>query len=1043
VERFWDATRVASAPRIWKSHRSLDGDELGAGLHEALLTERLELALQRLDLARVEPLIDELDAGSAADRLSRHLALLIGGAIGAADDEERTRHAVDIAEAIASALIETGTDEGVLLDVPLRPARVLRAIYSRNPDGSAKRIDAPLTPLLDTTVLTNAPGEPAVGHELRAEIASSDGIDLVMAFIRWSGVRPLADAIAAYCAAGNAFRVLTTTYSNSTEKRALDVLREAGAEIRVSYDTSQTRLHAKAWIFRRQSGYSTAYIGSSNLTHTAQVTGLEWNVRISGARNPDALDKMQAVFESYWASDTFVAYDPDDFVERTAIIEADRFLLSPIEIEPRPFQEALLEQLELAREKGHHHNLLVAATGTGKTVIAAVDYARLRSRLPRARLLFVAHRKEILEQSLATYKHAVRDASFGELWVGDARPSRFEHVFASVQSLNAAGLDALDRDHFDVVVVDEFHHAPAPSYARILEHLQPRELLGLTATPERSDGLDVLRFFDGRIAAELRLWDAIDQQYLAPFAYYGVHDGLDLRNVPWRRGTGYDVTALTNVMTADHVWARRVIEKVGQYVRDAHSMRALGFCVSVDHARFMAAQFNEAGVKAAAVSGESDASDRRAGLDGLRDGSLQIVFSVDLFNEGIDVRDVDTLLLLRPTDSPVLFIQQLGRGLRKADGKICTVLDFVGTHRKEFRFDRRYRALLGGSRSDLQRQIEHSFPFLPAGCHLELEPIAREVVLRSLRDAIPSDWRSRQEELAALGDVSLSTFLRESGLELDDIYANNRSWSALRRAVHLPGAAPGPGEDLLLRAIGRLLHVDDPRRIAAYSDFFSQPSPPDPLTLAEEDRRLLRMAAASISTAATLDQALAHIWSHPQVLSELRETLVLLADRVNHVTPPLGLADVPLRLHARYTRTEILAAFGAGANAKLPEWREGVRWDEASGTDLFAFTLDKSNGNFSPTTRYRDYAISPTLIHWESQSTTSTASPVGQRYINHLERGTNIVLFARLRTSERAFWCLGPASYVRHEGERPIAFVWKLEQRLPADLYSQFAAVAA
>jgi superfamily II DNA or RNA helicase/HKD family nuclease len=1021
----------------------LEGDELAVGLHEALLTERLELALQRLDLARVEPLIDELDAGSAADRFSRQLALLIGGAIGAANDEERTRQAVDIADAIASALIETGTDEGVLLDVPLRPARVLRAIYSRNPDGSRKAIDAPLTPLLDTTVLTNAPGEPAIGHELRAEIASSDGIDLVMAFIRWSGVRPLADAIAAYCAAGKTFRVLTTTYTNSTEMRALDELRLAGAEIRISYDTSQTRLHAKAWIFRRQSGYSTAYIGSSNLTHTAQVTGLEWNVRISGVRNPDALEKVQAVFESYWASDGFVPYDPGEFVERTAIVESDRFLLSPIEIEPRPFQEALLEQLELAREQGHHHNLLVAATGAGKTVIAAVDYARLRSRLPRARLLFVAHRKEILEQSLATYKHAVRDASFGELWVGDARPSRFEHVFASVQSLNAAGLDALDRDHFDVVVVDEFHHAPAPSYARILDHLQPRELLGLTATPERSDGLDVLRYFDGRIAAELRLWDAIDQQYLAPFAYYGVHDGLDLRDVPWRRGTGYDVTALSNVMTADHVWARRVIEKVRQYVGDPRSMRALGFCVTVEHARFMAQQFAEAGIAATAVSGESEASVRRAALDGLRDGSLQIVFSVDLFNEGIDVRDVDTLLLLRPTDSPVLFIQQLGRGLRKAAGKVCTVLDFVGNHRKEFRFDRRYRALLGGSRGDLQRQIELSFPFLPAGCHLELEPIAQEVVLRSLREAIPSDWRSRQEELAAMGDVSLPAFLAESGLELEDIYANGRSWSALRRAVHLPTAAPGPSEDLLLRAVGRLLHVDDPTRIAAYTEFFSRASPPDPGALTEDERRLLRMAASSISTAATLDDALAQIWSNPQALVELRETLSLLPERVGHVTPPLGLPDVPLRLHARYTRTEILAAFGAGANAKLPEWREG---------GPLGRTLADRPLRLHARQEQRQILTDNSLSRLRNQP---DAHPLGEP-VDHLNRKPGRPALhqpPRTRHEHRPFrptpdkrtslLVPGPASYVRHEGERPIAFVWELDQRLPADLYSQFAAVAA
>ncbi len=561
--------------------------------------------------------------------------------------------------------------------------------------------------------------------------------------------------------------------------------------------------------------------------------------------------------------------------------------------------------------------------------MAAVDYSRLRDTLPRDRLLFVAHRKEILEQSLATYRHALRNPSFGELSVGDARPQRFDHVFASMQTLNAAGLDALDPERFDVVVIDEFHHAPAPTYERILDHIRPRDLLGLTATPERSDGLDVLRHFDGRIAAELRLWDAIDQMFLAPFAYYGVHDGLDLREVPWRRGTGYDITALSNVMTADHVWARRVIEKVQQYVGDARSMRALGFCVSVEHARFMAERFKRAGINAKAVWGETDTAERRSALDALRDGSTQAVFSVDLFNEGIDVRDVDTLLLLRPTDSPVLFIQQLGRGLRKAEGKVCTVLDFVGNHRKEFRFDRRYRALLGGSRSDLERQIEQRFPFLPSGCHLELEPVAqRSCCAVSARRSQATGGAANRNLRRLVRSIS-SDVPRGIRAQLDDIYTGNRSWSSLRRAVDLPTAAPGPSEDALLRAVGRLLHVDDRQRITAYQQLPLTSGPTDPATLTEADRRLLRMAAASLSAvgpAATLEDALAQLSSHPQVLAELSEMLALLPEQVTHVSPSIGLDHVPLRLHSRYTRTEILAAFGIGEAAKPPEWREGVRW---------------------------------------------------------------------------------------------------------------------
>ena len=421
---------------------------------------------------------------------------------------------------------------------------MLSAILRRQPDGSAEALETPLTPLLDTTLLTNSRGEPAVGHELRAEIHSSDAIDVVMAFVRWSGIRPLLEALRRHCRDGRSLRVVTTTYTNSTELRALEELESLGAKIEVSYDTASTRLHAKAWLFHRRSGYSTAYIGSSNLTHSAMVSGLEWNVRVSGVRNPDVVAKMTAVFESYWASGDFVPFNREEFRERTAVTEPEqRLLLSPVEIVLLPFQERLLEQVELARTLGRHRNLLVAATGTGKTVMAAVDYARLRERLPRDRLLFVAHREEILEQSRADLRARPARRGFGELWVGGKRPARFEHVFASIQSINRSGLDSFDPAYFDIVIVDEFHHAAAPSYRALLEKAAPRELLGMTATPERSDDLDILHYFDGRIAAELRVWDAIDQQYLVPFSYFGVHDGTDLTGVPWKRGTGYDLTA--------------------------------------------------------------------------------------------------------------------------------------------------------------------------------------------------------------------------------------------------------------------------------------------------------------------------------------------------------------------------------------------------------------------------------------------------------------------------------------------------------------------
>ena len=558
--------------------------------------------------------------------------------------------------------------------------------------------------------------------------------------------------------------MITTTYTNSTEARALDELAAIGVDVRVSYDTTTTRLHAKAWLFHRHRGATTAYIGSSNLTHSAQVTGLEWNVRVSGSAQP----RRRVARWRRSSSRTGRATTSCRTTGRSSssgpswrTVARPSFELPPTELHLRPFQERLLEQIEVARRHGRHRNLLVAATGTGKTVMAAVDYARLRPTLPRARLLFVAHRQEILEQSRATFRHALRDASFGELWVGQHRPQRFEHVFASIQSLNAVGLGALDPTHFDVVIVDEFHHAAAPSYRALLEHVEPIELLGLTATPERADGLDVLRYFDGRIAAELRVWDAIDQQYLVPFTYYGIHDGLDL--------------------TPGAVAARAGLRRRRPHER-VHGQRHLGRPARHPAARTCRRRDDDAGARVLRVASSTPGSwpgssssvasrpvrcgatpartigDRHS--RDLADGSVAVLFTVDLFNEGIDVPNVDTLLLLRPTESATLFLQQLGRGLRRAVGKSeCTVLDFVGLHRREFRFDLRYRALLGGSRHDLQQQLERNFPFLPAGCHFELDPVARDVVLASIRNAIPTRWPERVAELRSIGDVSLSTFL--------------------------------------------------------------------------------------------------------------------------------------------------------------------------------------------------------------------------------------------------------------------------------------------
>jgi superfamily II DNA or RNA helicase/HKD family nuclease len=1024
------------------------------GLYESLVTEDLARKLANLVEDR-RPRTNALRPAEAADRIAWHIASIVERAIEMLPDPDRTTVGLELARTLIDRVVEA-MNLPVLADQRLRdPAEVLRAVHRLRPDGEAAAIDAPLIPLLDSALLTNSPGEPNVGSQVAAEIASANGVDLIMAFIRRSGIRPLREKLRRHVDTGGRLRVLTTTYTGSTEVAALDWLDELGAEVRVSYDTAGTRLHAKAWLFHRDSGFSTAYVGSSNLTHWAQATGLEWNVRISGARNRSIVEKVAAVFESYWEEADFEPYDRERFaiaVNRSRL-ETERLVLSPTEIRPYPFQERLLEEIELSRERGHPRNLLVAATGTGKTVMAALDYQRLRKRLSRARLLFVAHREEILNQSRNTFAHALRDASFGELWVGGRRPAEFEHVFASIQSLNASGVDAIPPDHFDVVIVDEFHHAAAASYDRLLNHLKPQQLLGLTATPERSDGVSVLHWFDDRIAAELRLWDAIDQHRLTPFAYYGIADALDLRDIPWRRGRGYDERALTNVITATDVWARYVLRQFADHFGDPPRVRALGFCVSVDHARYMARVFSEHGVVAVAVTAETGDTERAQALKDLERGHVRVVFSVDLFNEGVDLPAVDALLMLRPTESPLLFLQQLGRGLRKAEGKaVCTVLDFVGHHRQEFRYDRRFRAILGGTRTSVIRQVERGFPFLPAGCHMELDRVASERVLSSIRNALPRTITERARELAELaarqGDVTLKQYLDATGLELEDVYAGNYAWSDLRERARLATAPIGEHEKVLRRACGRLLHVDDPERLTAWRRWLEHSSPPG-AGISDREDRLLRMVLGQLLDQApgkemSLRDGAVLLWAHPQIRRELVELVEVLEDRVSHLTPGLRLLpDVPLHVHARYTRVEILAACGVGEGMKVMPWQSGVLYVEDLPADLLAFTLDKTGGAFSPTTRYRDYAISRDLVHWESQSVTRADSETGRRYREHAKRGSHVLLFARLNTEERAFHFLGPATYVRHESEQPMAITWRLHHRLPGDLYQSFAAAVA
>jgi superfamily II DNA or RNA helicase len=1017
--------------------------KLVRGLYEKLLThgDSVELAAVPNDVAILrETLADE----GAPHVVARYIHDALVRALRNLPEEERAAHQVALANKVLTVLAEAAPSAGIDADENvLDPAELLLAIQAVAGGLGTGEIPRPSLPLRHSDLLVNGPRDLRVGSEVRRELASADAVDILVSFVKWNGVRIIRPELAAFAARNpGRLRVLTTTYMGATEPEALENLAELGADIRVSYDTRATRLHAKAWLFHRDSGYSTALVGSSNLSPSAMLDGCEWNVRLSAVDNGTILEKFKATFEQYWQDkEVFEPYDRKRFEEavarrRNPDLDA---LAQAVALRPYPHQQVALDALSLERSRGHHRNLVVAATGTGKTVVAALDYARLRKEWGGdPTLLFVAHREEILRQSMARYRAAVRDGNFGELLVGREKPVEGRHVFAAIQSLHADRLAKIKPDAFDVVVIDEFHHAAADSYDALLRRLTPKVLLGLTATPERADGKSVLGSFDGRIATELRLWDALDLGLVAPFQYFGIHDNTDLSAIDFSSGR-YDVATIDKLYTGDHARAKLVLAAISEKIRDPRAMRALGFCVSVAHAEFMAAEFTKKGLPSVAVHAETSDADRRKALDQLRSGEVNVVFAKDLFNEGLDVPAVDTVLFLRPTESATVFLQQLGRGLRVEEGKTClTVLDFIGNAHRKFRFADRYRVLSRGTRAAVRQAVEEGFPHLPSGCDIRFDRESRAIILANLRASVANVWQEMADDLRHTGDARLPKFLETAGLELEDVYSRpKRNFTALR---HAAGLRKDEIDTEITRAIPRLLYVDDDHRLDRWRAWLAQPKPP----AADPNDPLQLMLFATLGfvrrPVSELAQALDEVWATPDVREEILDVLTVIADRQRR--PTYATKSLPFRVHATYSRDEISAGLLQVRKDKLLRTQGGVfKCDDAS-ADVLYVELDKDPKHYTPTTLYDDRFLSPTRVQWESQSKTRASSETGKRYQTHASRSWRILLFVRQRADdERGFTSpylfLGPVEYVSHESEKPMRIVWDLDRPAPPEFFAE------
>lgn len=927
----------------------------------------------------------------------------------------------------------------------------------------------------------------SIDDEIKRDIQTANKIDFVVSFIKFEGLRLIYQYLKNFLATpGASLRILTTTYMGASDPKAIKKLFElkefGNVEIRASFNTNQERLHAKAYIFSRDNGFDTAYIGSSNLSRSALTKGLEWNMRVTSIENLHIINKTKATFDSYWNSEDFEEIDSEDKLlkfedaiknQRYSVItnrkdqqgtsdsDETQYL---IRFERKTHQIKVLDKLQYERKQiKSHKNLIIAATGTGKTAISAFDFKDFNKQIQqekkrRARILFVAHREKILKQARSTFRSVMVDANFGEIWTGRISPgytSKIDHLFVTIQTLNNNWdtFERLGKDYYDYIVIDEVHHSQAGSYREIFTRFNPEIFIGLTATPERMDGKEIKQDFNNRFAAEIRLQEALNQRLLSPFDYFCItDDSVDLSLIPCK-GDAYDKSLLQSLYEVNNTRRFELIQHaLDNYVTNPHECKAVCFCAGIDHAELMAEMLKKTGYKAYAVtSRNSHEIDIVSGK--LARGEINYLCVADILNEGIDIPEIDTILFLRPTESLTVFLQQLGRGLRLADGKTClTVLDFVAQANKSYNYERRFRALIGCTTKSISHEIKAGFKFLPHGCSITMERQAQEYILQNINNAIFNKRRLIQEVTAFEHNtghtLSLTNFLNNFGLDIRTIYRTPGSWARLKCIAGINDSSFNVNSKytkLLEGGIARLYHTNSIDYLQFLQTLLHNNFCYDFKTVREQKfakmfyytvwlNPLDKLNREYSTTFTSVQDAIVSLREQTWIVEDLQALIDIRLKSLNKTTVWFEIADgAEIELYGCYSADEIHILL----EDKPGRWQVlGTQYNKDKKFAIVFVTLNKSDKEYSPSTLYEDYAISQSQFHWQSMNKTQEQSEEGQRIINQRRNGWKYILFVRdSKTDEfgntNGYYCLGMMDYNSSHGECPMNVVWDMHEPIP------------
>lgn len=1061
--------------------------DLLPGVYETLISEAIQEKLKEKSASGFFIATEEIDSADSYSFFANYLAGIISHIL---KEVKRANANETITEQIRRVneifrFIQDKWEIDLSGDMLAIEKEFLRGIYDTvglNREQVKKKATIhPSSGYRVSNLFTGSNRDLSIDEEMRRDILTADRIDLMVSFILFTGLRLILDELKEFVQRGGQLRVITTTYMGHSDPKALRrllELREFGdVSIKVSYTSSQERLHAKAYLFNRANGLNTAFIGSSNLSKSAFTKGLEWNMRVTSIENKHIIEKAQASFDAYWNSENFESVTGEEDLKRfeqaiayerhKQIGNEDDHTDIVVRFERKTHQIKVLEQLQYERTvRNSYRNLIIAATGTGKTAISAFDYKDFNKTFRKqnrrnARLLFVVHREQILRQARATFRSVLADGNFGEIWTGTLRPSdsgSLEHLFVTVQTFSSR-IDEFKRlgsKFYDYIVIDEVHHATADTYRKVFEIFSPQILIGLTATPERMDGKQIKPDFNDRFAAEIRLYDALNQQLLCPFQYFCItDDSVNLAELTFRSGK-YDTAELSAALI-NKGRIQIIDDALNRYLTNPQEVKAVCFCVTIPHANFMARMLGQK-YKAVAMTSENKPMHREI-ISRFSRGDINYLCVVDIMNEGYDIPEIDTVLFLRPTESLTIFLQQLGRGLRTADGKTeLTVLDFIAQANKQYDYESRFRALTGGSRKSTEEGIKNGFLFLPRGCSIEMEKVARERILETVKSSIFNLTRIRREiqhfEDTTQQPLTISHFLNYYDLDAYALYKSGNSWNALKRSVGILKDHPTRLQLEVEKYVHQFIHLDDPEIISAIRRVIASDFSRSVLNeLAQHHitilyynlfyKKLEKLNQETGHAFRSMQDAIHALHGMDSLRQELDEILTFTEQNINRVMKPLC-EELNFKLYGQYSRDEInIIADGDIARGAYMAGKYDIK---AQKIQMLFCTINKSDKEYSAETMYEDYAIDPHTFHWQSQNNTRADSITGRLYTEQARNGWRFLLFVRDTKSNsygftNPYYCLGFVDFIEARGECPMTINWRMKEPIPASIFEIAAAV--